>query len=36
MTRGEIVTAIRGAAMAALLIGLFWLMLAIAHAGNLF
>jgi hypothetical protein len=36
MTRHEITTALRGAAMAALLIGLYWLMLAIAHAGDLF
>jgi hypothetical protein len=36
MTRGEIVTAIRGAAMAALVIGLYWLALALADAGGLF
>jgi hypothetical protein len=36
MTRGEIVTALRGAATAALLIGLYWLSLALADAGGLF
>ncbi len=36
MTRGEITTALRGAATAALLIGLYWLSLAIADAGGLF
>jgi hypothetical protein len=36
MTRGEIVEAIRGAAMAALLIGLYWLALALADMGELF
>jgi hypothetical protein len=36
MTRGEIVTAIKGAATAALVIGLYWSALAIADAGGLF
>jgi hypothetical protein len=36
MTKGEIISALKGAATAALLIGLFWLSLAIADAGGLF
>jgi hypothetical protein len=36
MTRGEIISALKGAAMAALLIGLYWLALALADAGGLF
>jgi hypothetical protein len=36
MTRREITTALRGAAMAALVIGLYWSALAIADAGGLF
>jgi hypothetical protein len=36
MTRAEIISAIKGAAIAALTIGLFWLMLALADMGGLF
>jgi hypothetical protein len=36
MTRKEIGSALRGALYFVALIGLFWLMLAIAHAGDLF
>jgi hypothetical protein len=36
MTRHEITSALKGTATAVLTIGLFWLMLAIADAGNLF
>jgi hypothetical protein len=36
MTRHEITTAIKGTATAVLTLGLFWLILAIAHAGELF
>jgi hypothetical protein len=36
MNRKEIASALRGAAMAALLIGLYWLALALADMGGLF
>lgn len=36
MTKREIVAAIKGAAMAALTLGLYWLTLALADMGGLF
>ena len=36
MTRGEILSALKGAVITALTIGLYWLMFALADMGGLF
>jgi hypothetical protein len=36
MTKAEIISAIKGAAIAALTVGLYWLMIALAGSAGLF